>query len=204
VTTAVIFSGAALLLCAFSFVYFHLSIRRRTSRRALLTDYRDEVDRLIAEIDHATDRDTRLVEERIAALKKILEEADRRVALMSRELENRRSASELYTALGTRRPLPPQSAPPPRPASLPPDQSPEAPPGRPAEQSPAAAPEQSPELPPEKPVPAGPAPLDPPLAQRALELSRQGFAAEFIAARLDLSLAEVELALAVSRHAPRR
>jgi hypothetical protein len=31
------------------------------------------------------------------------------------------------------------------------------------------------------------------------ELSRQGFAAEFIASRLGLSLSEVELAIAVSR-----
>jgi hypothetical protein len=187
-TAAVIFSGAALLLCAFSFVYFYFYIRRRTSRGSMLADYRDEVDRLIAEIDHATDRDTQLVEERIAALKKILEEADRRIALMSRDMEKRRSASELYTALGTRQPLPLQSGPPPCPApsvAFPPEQSFE----------------RSPEPPPEEPVPAGPAVLDPPLIRRALELSRQGFAAELIAARLDLSLAEVELALAVSRHA---
>ncbi|MDR0997434.1 MAG: hypothetical protein LBL70_00065, partial [Treponema sp.] len=61
-----IFSGSTLVLCAFFFVYFHLYIRRRTSRGSILAGYEDEVNRLITEIDHATDRDAQLVEERIA------------------------------------------------------------------------------------------------------------------------------------------
>jgi hypothetical protein len=193
-TAQLIFSGVTLGLCAFFFVYFHIYIRRRTSQGSILAGYRDEVDRLIAEIDHATDRDTNLVEERIAALKKILDEADRRIALMSRDMEKRRSATELYTALGSRQPIP---VPSPGPSAAPKEQSPEkpvpaglAPPGpTPVEPVPAGS------------TPAGPAALDIPLTQRVLELSQQGFGAELIAARLDLNLAEVELALAVSRRA---
>ena len=173
-TVQAIFSLFTLVLCAVFFVYAHLYIRRRTSRESVLTACRDEVDRLVAEIDRATDRDTQLVEDRIAALRKILEDADRRIALMSRDMEKRRSSMELYTALGPRQPGPSQAG----------------------STAPIPAAPSPPAQPPNQQAPQGPSV---PLTQRVLELSRQGFAAELIATRLDLSLAEVELALAVSR-----
>jgi hypothetical protein len=185
-TLQLIFSLFTLVLCAVFFIYVHLYIRRRTSRESILAAYRDEVNRLIAEIDHATDRDTQLVEERIAALRKILEETDRRIALMSRDMEKRRSTTELYTALSrsTGPTLqPPAQDPPPAPPT----------PAVPAHDAPAPSPPAAPSVPAaDTPVPGGP-------TQRVLELSRQGFAAEIIASRLGLSLAEVELTLAVSR-----
>ncbi|MDR2746598.1 MAG: hypothetical protein LBB77_04045 [Treponema sp.] len=164
-----IFSGASLVLCAFFFIYFHFYIRRRLGERNILAGYQDEVNRLIAEIDRATDRDAQLVEERIAALRKILEDADRRIALLDR----RRPSTELYTAQG--KPLPPAPSPVPEiPASKIPVPEIPAPPA--GEEGPAV-----------------------PLTERVAELSRQGFAAELIASRLGCSLSEVELAIAVSR-----
>ncbi|MDR0399679.1 MAG: hypothetical protein LBH51_01885 [Treponema sp.] len=166
----VIFSGASLVLCAFFFIYFHLYIRRRTGRDGVLAACQEEVNRLVAEIDRATDRDAQLVEERIAALRKILEDADRRIALLSRDLDRRRPGTELYTALASRRPgsaSPPPAEPPAAPSDTAPPRN-EPPPVR-------------------------------PLTERVQELSRQGLAAPLIAARLGVSISEVELALAVSR-----
>ncbi|MDR3173083.1 MAG: hypothetical protein LBU19_02425 [Treponema sp.] len=163
-----IFSGASLVLSAFFFIYFYLYIRRRLSGQNILEGYREEVNRLIAEIDRATDRDARLVEERISALRKVLEDADRRIALLDR----RRASTELYTALGKTVP-----------AAVPPEVPPAASPAPPV---------------------SGTSPGEDarPLTERVAELSRQGFAAELIAARLGLSLSEVELAIAVSRLGP--
>jgi hypothetical protein len=158
------------VLCAFFFVYFHIYIRRRTGSQNILAGYREEVDRLIAEIDRATDRDARLVEERIAGLRKILEDTDRRIALLDR----RPASTELYTALGKTAIVPPA------PAAV-------------SSVSPAGA---------MSPVPAAGDETPPaarPLTDRVVELSRQGFAVELIAARLGLSLSEVELAITVSR-----
>jgi hypothetical protein len=173
-----IFLGANLVLCALFFVFFYLYIRRRTGRESILADSREEVNRLIAEIDRATDRDARLVEERITALRKILEEADHRIALLSRDLDRRRASTELYTALG-------------KPASETPVAAPSAPGAAPSGGfTPGAAPGG---------LTTVPSPAAPSLTGRVAELSRQGFAAELIAARLGLSLSEVELAIAVSR-----
>jgi hypothetical protein len=182
----VIFSGASLVLCTFFFIYFYLYIKRRTSREGILAGYQEEVNRLIAEIDRATDRDAQLVEDRVAALRKILEDADRRIALLSRDLDRRRAGTELYTALGEGR----------RPASdplSPPQPGADSP--RPSGEAPAEAPGA-----PKGPPPGPPAkPPARPLTERVQELARQGLAAQLIAARLGVSLSEVELALAVSR-----
>jgi hypothetical protein len=214
--------GANLVLCAFFFVFFYLYIRRRTESESVLAASREEVNRLIAEIDRATDRDARLVEERVIALRKVLEEADRRIALLSRDLDRRRASTELYTALGKVPPSPGSAVPPAPPASentavsaTVPGVSPASPPASPAvspvvpgfvvpsaapSSSPAALPGGSPGFPPaaDSPVAAG-SPTLRPLTERVAELSRQGFAAELIAARLGVSLSEVELAIAVSR-----
>jgi hypothetical protein len=197
----VIFSGASLVLCAFFFVYFHLYIKRRTGREGILAGCREEVNRLIAEIDRATDRDAQLVEERIASLRKVLEEADRRIALLSRDMDRHRTGKELYTALGKAVAVPPAvpaggaaSS-----AGLPPAVP------SPAESSPppvlgaltgaaaSSAPVQG------SPAKGSIPPPVRPLTERAAELFRQGFSPELIASRLGVSLSEVELALAVSR-----
>jgi hypothetical protein len=205
-TLQVIFSGATLVLCAFFFVYLHLYIRRRTSHENILANYRDEVNRLIADIDAATDRDAQLVEDRIASLRKLLEDADRRISLLSRDLERRRPGAELYTALGKAPRLAASSPPPagdaPAPGIAVPNIAPAA--------SGIAAPAPSAQLPDTQwppgegePVaqPPAPAAVERPLTERAAELSRQGIAPELIAARLKVSLSEVQLALAVSRRA---
>ena len=86
--------------CFFIFFYFKWYIKRRTSVSVFLSEYQTEVHRLIAEIDSATDRDSMLVEDRIKQLKTILEETDKRVAVYARELDRSRTGEALYTSLG--------------------------------------------------------------------------------------------------------
>jgi hypothetical protein len=86
---------------AFSFFfYFKWYIKRRTSDSKLLDEYRTEVNRLIVEINAATDRDTQLVEERIKTLKTVLDDTDKRISVYIRELEKSRAGEALYTSLG--------------------------------------------------------------------------------------------------------
>jgi len=86
--------------CVFIFFYFKWHIKRRINVNELLSEYRDEVYRLNAEIDSITDRDARLVEDRINKLKAILEDTDKRISVYVRELERGRSSQALYTNLG--------------------------------------------------------------------------------------------------------
>jgi hypothetical protein len=219
---SLVFSTASLLFCAFFFLYFHRYIRRRTSRENILAECGDAVARLEAQIDAVTDRDAQLVEERIKSLKKLLEDADRRISLLSR-IEDQRKPAALYNALGNRlRFSGPGMEPPSSPETLP-DPDP-VPASAALTSAPAASvlvntvsrdtvlPRVNPaDTPPPAsgPVPGPakvPAPAPEPnedtrpLVERAAELDRAGFSPELIASRLGVSVSEAELAVTVSRH----
>jgi len=90
----------ALGISIFGFFFLRRYIRLKTTATSLLSEYREEVARLIAEIDAATDRDTLLVEERIKILRKMLEDTDRRIGLYVREVQRSRSGEAMYASLG--------------------------------------------------------------------------------------------------------
>lgn len=100
---SIILSATSFLLCGFFFVYFRAYLRRRTGPEQLLAEFREEVYKLIAEIDAATDKDALLVEERIKTLRSILEDVDKRIGVHIREMDRRRFQEEAYAELGRKR-----------------------------------------------------------------------------------------------------
>jgi hypothetical protein len=200
---ALVFSAAGLVISGFSFVYLLAYLRRRTGARRILEDFEEEVNKLIAGIDAAADRDITLLEDRSAALKALLDTLDRRIATYARELDRREQQETAYAALGRglRSSL---RVSPPVPAS-------ESPPELVPEPLPAPPPEPTPELPPEEPAEQprfirSATPVKPaiPLAEQARELYRNGFSPETIAIRLGATLAEIDLALALPDPPERR
>jgi hypothetical protein len=208
-TLPVLFSAAALLLCGFSFVFFLGYIRRRTDARRVLEDYEDEVNRLIAGIDGAADRNITLLEDRSAAIKAMLETLDRRIAAYARELERREKQGAALNALASGAAAPGAGtegayaalgrglrsslrvdAPESSPASAPPGPAPAAPPVEPAPEGPSPQPRFTRSANPVKPRA--------PLSEQAQELYRSGFSPETIAIRLGATVAEVNLALALA------
>jgi len=181
--------------CCFMFFYFKWYIKRRTAAKELLAEYRDEVYRLIAEIDNATDRDSLLVEDRIKNLKALLDDADKRIedriknlkaisdntdkriAVYLRELDRGRTGVDLYTSLGRgiRSALntPQTPAPGKQPTAVEKAPTPQAPPG-----------ETVPEVPSKRQI-----------RDQIAGLADQGLSPAEIASRLNLSLSEVDLAL---------
>jgi hypothetical protein len=216
-TLTVIFSAASLLFCGFFFIY----IRRRTAAKRILAEFREEVDRLIAEIDAVTDRDALLVEDRIKTLRALLEDADRRIALYARELDRRRGEESAYAALGRKAKSAKSAAGPQEPGRKAARGAEDS--GAPvnlsgaiaaynaesaagsgnAESSPPGKPDAPDKSAPELPLfvradrDIEPAPL--PFAEQAAELSRSGLSPDLIAARLGSTVAEVNMAIALSR-----
>ena len=203
-----VLSAASLVLVVFSFFFLRRYIARKTAAREMLADYREEVYRLIAEIDAAADRDSLLVEERIKTLKKLIDDTDRRIGVYMRELQRSREGEAMYTSLGrgiraaldSRTPPeerarenaaaakpeePPQAAPPPAPA--PPD----------SEATPQATPQAAPQEPPASARKRGAKKIK--LKTQIAELAAQGLSPQKIASRLKLSIAEVDLALNLLR-----
>jgi hypothetical protein len=190
----IIFSAASLILWAFTFVYFHVRMNKISRGEDLLSDYRKETARLIAEIDSATERDSRIVESRIESMKTVLEDIKKRTGIYVRELEKRQDGERLYSELGKKQviiPAPDEKVE----EYVPPDyQIPPA--GQENTCEPAGRTKAGEAVP--NASPYGSLPEDPRiLRERFSELARQGFSAETIASKLGISISEAELAMAL-------
>ena len=183
-------------LCLVMFFYLKWYIKKRTSASGL-EERQIEVARLIAEIDRITDRDSQLVEDRINQLKAILEDTDKRIAVYIKELEKSRTGEALYTSLGRgiRAALTTPAQPPPastvHPHNLP---------------GIAAQTETPPLVPPVVQPPQMPAlPKGKPSSKKQIRanidnLLNEGLSPQEIASRLDISVAEVNLAMNLRRN----
>jgi hypothetical protein len=184
---AYFFSLASLLFCFFSFLYLRAYIRRSLSQEENINAARDEVNRIIHRIEEVTDRDISLIEDREKTLKALLEEADKRVRVYARELEKGRNAQKTYQDLGNslRNSLgnsPRES----RRGSGPPVFSPT---GEPKAVHPPAGQMD------EKAAPGN-------MNEQIRNLALAGFSPPLIASRLGISIAEVELAMALLERKP--
>jgi TolA-binding protein len=170
-------------------VYFILKkkISRTLAAATVLREVREEVNRILVELNQTTHRNVTLLEDRIASLTELLTRADKKIALARREAEKQELAEKLYSELAARRRQAPAAAPGPgpSPARPGPGEPGSAPAGRrPAE--PAASPD-------------GPQSLQE-AAAAAVRLAQAGLSPALIARRLSLSLGEVELILSLAEH----
>ena len=95
VLLAVELGGLALV-----YVVLRERIRRSLSSVSQIREIRDEVDRLIVELNQTTDRNIALVEDRIAALNELLGKADKKIGLLRRETEKHEMGQRVYESLG--------------------------------------------------------------------------------------------------------
>lgn len=71
------------------FLYVRSRLRRALDAEGLLADLRREVSALVAELNAEADRDVTLIEDRSAELRRLLEDVERRMAVMRREASTR-------------------------------------------------------------------------------------------------------------------
>ena len=84
-------------------------IRRFLEIDNLLSGVRDEARALVMELNETADRNVSLVEDRIVALRSLLDEVDRRMGVARRELESRETEREVFERLRRRRPILPEA-----------------------------------------------------------------------------------------------
>lgn len=189
-------------------------LRRALEVEGLLAEARRELRALSLELNETADRNITLLEDRLESLRDLLAEADRRLGLYRREIDNRAAEREVYTRLGRPRAASPgaeriaEATPPPPKAELDPFASRAETAGR------AGAPSRSieeAELRTETPVrlelgktvPAVSKAAESviprrPMREEALDLYRKGFSADLIAARLGVTVAEIELLVSLA------
>jgi DNA-directed RNA polymerase specialized sigma24 family protein len=221
ITLVVDFGGLLLV-----YVLLRDRVRRAASSESRIAEIRDEVSRLLVELNQATDRNIALMEDKISILNEALSTADKKIGLLRRETEKHDVGSQIYSRLaeGRQRRTAPQAA---AAAALPPaaaNPSLAAPNPSAAGQNPQAA-ERSAgyadaesvgyadvlvaeSAEPEPPVPPlsvelleqGSRSAAPPdTRQRVMMLYRAGFSPSLIASRVGAPLGEVELMIALEQ-----
>ena len=74
-------------------------VRRAASAEARIGEIREEVSRLLVELNQATDRNVALMEDRIAVLNDAISTADKKIGLLRRETEKHDVGSRIYSRL---------------------------------------------------------------------------------------------------------
>jgi len=74
-------------------------VRRAASAEARIGEIREEVSRLLVELNQATDRNVALMEDRIAVLNEAISTADKKIGLLRRETEKHDVGSRIYSRL---------------------------------------------------------------------------------------------------------
>jgi hypothetical protein len=193
-----VIAAASLILSGFSFLFCFAYLKRRTGRERILDELGNEINEYIRDVNAITNRDTLLVEDRVKTLKDLLEDTDRRIALLSREITRRQSQEEVYVELGKLR-SPIAAAPAAGPAgAVPPAEKAAKTVSSPTGADPKRAAPPAGTYSPRVVRPAVPiVPKPPSFSEQVAELYRAGFSPDLIAARLGAAVSEVELAVAL-------
>lgn len=85
-------------------LYVRARLRRALELEGLLGEIRKEVRVLNIEINETADRNISLLEDRMDSLRSLLDEADRRMGVVRKELSARAAEREVYSHLGRPRP----------------------------------------------------------------------------------------------------
>jgi hypothetical protein len=207
----------------FIFLFVRARIRKALDAEGLKEILRQEIGQLVRDLNQTTDRNITLLEDALRSLKEAMAEADRRVEVLKRESERRVQEGAVYDRLGRLRTSVSrgsESGGAPRNAEPAVSASRYSVPASPAPETPAAARpnpeefsavgrtfqsqvysdvtpgEEAESLQPSIPfVTFSSTPLraKPPLKEEVISLNRRGISAEFIAAKLGITVAEVEL-----------
>ena len=87
------------ILVAIAFLVLNRSIRTRTSQQAALDEIKREVGAIITELNQTTERNVKIVEDRIAQLEQLIRQADGRLKALRRDLPST-IGHELYDNRG--------------------------------------------------------------------------------------------------------
>ena len=96
---SVIIFAVNLILWIFLFRKF----KKQFSSDAILENIRLEIDKLLTEINRETDRDLTLVDGKIAELKKVMEDAERRINLAITEENKKQNEKKVLSSIKNRR-----------------------------------------------------------------------------------------------------
>ena len=177
----------SIALNAATFIVLLILINRKMRREfeggAAMDEIRDEINALVVELNHTTDRNVGIVEERLRRLQTLIVQADKKIHLLDREIEKHQIGIDVYDKLKSGARLKPTVE---QPGVKPPQ------PQRVVAPNEVTTSPESLEV-----VEADEVVIQGALAEDVISLHRQGFDARIIAKRLGAAVGEVELILSL-------
>ncbi|HDQ14222.1 MAG TPA: hypothetical protein ENN41_05355 [Sediminispirochaeta sp.] len=168
--------GTSLITAGILYLILNKKIERKQSTEQLLESVSSEIDKLIVDLNRTADRNIALIEDRVKSLNQLIQGADRRLALLRKEIDKHTASRGTYSDLRQRvRKTPAPTEPIPNGAEkkvTPPMSSS-------SEGESEEAPKKS-------------------KREQILDMHRQGISADIIASRLDTTVAEIELIISMS------
>lgn len=91
----------ALAIAGYFIVYLILKakLNKSVDPKAILESIREEVDRIIVELNSTTDRNITLLEDKVQSLSTLLEQADKKIGILRREIEKHELGAKVYSDL---------------------------------------------------------------------------------------------------------
>jgi len=91
----------ALAIAGYFIVYLILKakLNKSVDPKAILESIREEVDRIIVELNSTTDRNITLMEDKVQSLTALLEQADKKIGILKREIEKHELSGKVYSEL---------------------------------------------------------------------------------------------------------
>ena len=95
----------ALAIVGYFIVYLILKakLHKSVDPKVVLESIREEVDRIIVELNSTTDRNITLLEDKVQNLSTLLEQADRKIGILRREIEKHELSGKIYSELAEKR-----------------------------------------------------------------------------------------------------
>jgi hypothetical protein len=95
-----IFIVIAVQVVFFVIIYFYVRRMKKNSEGGETARLREELNLLVLELNQTTDRNITLLEDRVRSLKSLVEEADKRIKVLNQETSRKTVESSVYTRLG--------------------------------------------------------------------------------------------------------
>jgi DNA-binding NarL/FixJ family response regulator len=91
----------ALAIAGYFIVYLILKakVNKSVDPKAILESIREEVDRIVVELNSTTDRNITLLEDKVQSLTSLLEQADKKIGILKREIEKHELSGKVYSEL---------------------------------------------------------------------------------------------------------
>ena len=187
ITSIMVSIGISIILVGIVYILLVKRINKEKSSTAITEQVRNEIDRMVVDLNQTADRNIGLIEQQLKSLTEMIQEADHRISLLQKHSEKMNKSNDTYNQIRPSQIVKPK-------APTAPDVGEVSPPN-------AHTVDISKEMQPDTSLPENEDSQDavtPPKRERVISLYRQGISLDIIASRVDSTVAEVELIISMT------